>query len=238
MKKTVSLKFLLYFLSSIPLVSNAQMNNVPENLPKYDQQTIHFGFALGINSARFVIDRVGDLKIRDTIYSVESDPVSGFNLGILGNLRIGNYFDLRFIPTLSFCQRNFNYHFIYNDTSESFVTKNVESTYLEFPFNLKFKSKRIDNYRIYVLAGWKYQIDMVSQAKVKKSDKDILKLKRNDYGYEIGLGFDFYLPYFKFSPVIKMYNGLSNLIVQENTPLSSPIHALYSKTFMVSLFFE
>ena len=79
---------------------------------------------------------------------------------------------------------------------------------------------------------------MVSQAKVKKTDKDILKLKRADYGYEIGLGFDFYLTYFKFSPEIKMYNGLTNLIVNENTPFSSPIDALYAKTFVVSLFFE
>lgn len=238
MKKIIRFKFLLFVSAFFPFMANAQMNNEPENLPKYDKQVLHFGFALGINSSRFVVNRVGDLKIRDTVYSVESDPVSGFNLGILSNLRIGEYFDLRFIPTLSFCQRNLNYHFIYNDTTESFTPKNIESTYLEFPFDLKFKSKRKDNYRIYVLAGWKYQIDMVSQAKVIKTDKDIIKLNRNDYGYEIGLGIDFYLTYFKFSPEIKMYNGLSNLLVKENTSFSSPIDALYSKTFMVSLFFE
>ncbi len=238
MKNKKLLKFLLFVSAFYPFMVNAQMDSQPVNLPKYDQQVIHFGFALGINSSRFVIDRVGDFKIRDTIYSVESDPVSGFNLGILSNLRIGNYFDLRFIPTLSFCQRNLNYNFIYNDTTKAFVPISVESTYLEFPINLKFKSKRIDNYRIYVLAGWKYQFDMVSQAKVKKSDKDIIKLNKNDYGYEIGLGFDFYLTYFKFSPEIKMYTGLSNLLVKENTPISSPIDALNAKTFVVSLFFE
>ena len=237
MKNKKLLKFLLFVSAFYPFVVNAQMDSQPVNLPKYDQQVIHFGFALGINSSRFVIDRVGDFKIRDTIYNVESDPVSGFNLGILSNLRIGNYFDLRFIPTLSFCQRNLNYNFIYNDTTKAFVPISVESTYLEFPINLKFKSKRIDNYRIYVLAGWKYQFDMVSQAKVKKSDKDIIKLNKNDYGYEIGLGFDFYLTYFKFSPEIKMYTGLSNLLVKENTPISSPIDALNAKTFVVSLFF-
>ena len=238
MKKINLLKYLLFLFAFFPFMVSAQMNSEPQNLPKYDQQPIHFGFTLGINSSKFVIDRVGDLKIRDTIYSVESEPVSGLNLGILSNLRIGNNLDLRFIPTLSFCQRNLNYNFIYNDTTRSFSTKTIESTYLEFPFDLKFKSNRVNNYRIYVLAGWKYQIDMVSQAKVKKTDKDILKLKRNDYGYEIGLGFDFYLTYFKFSPEIKMYNGLTNLIVNENTPFSSPIDALYAKTFVVSLFFE
>ena len=238
MKKIKSLKFLLFIPACFPFLVKAQMNDEPQNLPKYDQQSVHFGFNLGINSSKFVIDRVGDLKIRDTIYSVESEPVSGINLGILSNLRIGDYFDLRFIPTLSFCQRNLNYHFIYNDTSEAFTPKKIESTYLEFPFDLKFKSQRINNYRVYVLAGWKYQIDMVSQAKVKNTNKDVIKLRRNDYGYEIGLGFDFYLTYFKFSPEIKMYNGLANLIVPENTPYSSPINALYAKTFVISFFFE
>ena len=232
------LKFLILISVCFPLLVNAQLDDVPINLPKYDKQPVHFGFTLGVNSSKFVIDRVGDLRIRDTVYSVESEAVTGLNLGILSNLRIGDNFDLRFIPTLSFSQRNLNYHFIYSDTSESFTPKKVESTYLEFPFDLKFKSNRVNNYRIYVLAGWKYEIDMVSQAKVRKSDKDIIRLNRNDYGYEIGLGFDFYLTYFKFSPEIKMYNGLTNLLVNENTQFSSPIDALYAKTFVLSLFFE
>lgn len=235
------IKFLVFLFISFAFLSfqvKAQMNNEPQNLPKYDQQPLHFGFTLGINSSNFVIERVGDFKLRDTVYSVSANSVSGLNLGIVSNLRLGENFDFRFIPTLAFGQRNLDYHFIYNDTLESNLQKKIESTYLEFPFVLKFKSKRVNNYRVYVLGGMKYSIDMVSQAKVRKSDKDIIKLNRNDYGYEIGLGFDFYLTYFKFSPEIKMYTGLSNLLVKENTPISSPIDALNAKTFVVSLFFE
>ena len=84
----------------------------------------------------------------------------------------------------------------------------------------------------------KYAIDMVSQAKVKNKDKDIIKLGRKDYGYEIGLGFDFYMTYFKFSPEIKMYNGLKNLLIKENTVFVNPLEALYSKTFLISFTFE
>jgi hypothetical protein len=222
----------------MPLFSNAQLDDEPRNLPRYDKRRIHFGFTLGINSSDFVIDRVGDLKIRDTIYSVESESVSGLNLGILSDLRIGDNFDIRFIPTLSFGQRNLNYHFIYNDSVESFTQKNIESTYLEFPLIFKFKSQRRNNYRVYVLAGAKYAIDMVSQAKVKSKEKDVVKLLRNDYGYEVGIGFDFYLSYFKFSPEIKMYNGLRNLILKENTQFVTPIDALYAKTFVISFMFE
>ncbi len=227
-----------FLILCFPFLSLGQMDSRPENLSKYDKQVIHFGFTLGINSSSFHVDRVGDFKTRDTIYTLEAESVSGLNLGIISNLRISDMFDFRFIPTLSFGQRNLNYHFIYNDSAESFVQKNIESTYLEFPFLLKFKSKRVNNYRIYVVAGMKYNIDMVSQAKVKKSEKDIVKLNKKDYGYEIGLGFDFYLTYFKFSPEIKMYNGMKNLLVPENTQYASPIDALYAKTFVVSLLFE
>lgn len=229
---------LIFVFILLPSMSRAQMNNEPQNLPKYDHQRVHFGFTLGLNSSGFVIDRVGDLKIQDTIYTVEPESVSGLNLGIISNLRIAENFDLRFVPTLSFGQRNLNYNFIYSDTSSAFTQKKIESTYLEFPLHIKFKSERVNNYRVYVLGGVKYSIDMVSQAKVNNKDKDIIKLKRFDYGYEIGLGFDFYLTYFKFSPEIKMFTGQNNLIVHDNTRFSNPISGLYAKTFVVSFLFE
>ena len=225
-------------LCILPFHSKAQLDNQPVNLPKYDYQKMHFGFALGFNSAGFVVKKVGNFNLLDSVYSVESSSSIGLNLTILANLRLGNYFDLRFLPTLSFAQRNLDYTLLYNNTTPIAKTKKVESTYLEFPLELKYKSKRVNNYRAYVLGGFKYGIDMVSQAKVKAEDPDVIKLSRKDYGYEIGVGFDFYMTYFKFSPEIKMFTGLRNLIVPENTIFSSPIEALYSKTFTVSFTFE
>lgn len=230
--------FYTFLIFLLPFISKAQLDNQPINLPKYDYQKLHFGFALGFNSAYFLVKKVPNFNLMDSVYSVESSPSAGLNLTILSNLRLGEYFDLRFLPTLSFAQRNLDYTLMYSDSVPFTKTKIVESTYLEFPLELKYKSKRIDNYRVYVLGGFKYGIDMVSQAKVKAEDPDIIKLERYDYGYEIGLGFDFYLSYFKFSPEIKMFTGLKNLIVPENTTYSSPIESLYSKTFTVSLTFE
>lgn len=216
----------------------AQSNRVPINLPKYDKQKIHFGFTLGLNSTNFRIQLAPDFKYRDSIYSIVPTPVTGINLGIISNLRMGEHFDLRFIPALSFAQRNLDYVFYYPDGTGLSTTKKVESTYLEFPVDIKFKSKRVNNYRVYVLAGGRYSIDMVSQAKVRDKDKDIVKLERYDYGYEIGMGFDFYMTYFKFSPEIKMFNGMNNLLVRENTPFSSPLAKLNSKIFLISFLFE
>jgi hypothetical protein len=209
-----------------------------ENQPKYDKAPIHFGFLLGINVSNFRVQLVDDFRIRDTVYTVTAKSVSGLNLGIIANLRVWDHFDLRFIPSLSFSQRNLIYNLTYSDTLDENIVKKIESTYLELPLDLKFKSKRIGNYRVYVLAGVKYSIDMVSQEKVLAKDKEIVKLNRYDYGYEIGLGFDFYMVYFKFSPEIKMFNGMSNLLIQDGRLFAKPIKALYSKTFVLSFTFE
>ena len=216
----------------------AQRDGVVKNLPKYDKQPIHFGFVLGVNSSGFRVKYAPDFHVRDSVYTIEPESVAGLNLGIISNLRIGNHFDLRFIPALSFAQRNLQYQFLYTPGNGEADLKKVESTYLEFPLLLKFKSERINNYRIYVLGGFKYSIDMVSQAKVQDVDKELIKLQRNDFGYEIGFGFDFYMAYFKFSPEIKMYHGIPNLLVQDGSRFASPLSGLYSKVFVLSFTFE
>jgi hypothetical protein len=208
-----------------------------QNLPNYDRQKIHFGFLLGINKTDFAIRRVPEFNLLDSLYTVESAPQSGFNLGIIINLKLGEHFDLRFVPDLAFSQRNLEYMF-QTPTQNFTIVKEVESTFLEFPFDLKFKSSRVNNYRVYVLAGVKYAIDMVSQAKVENEDKQFVKLEKQDYGYQIGIGFDFYLERFKFSPEIKMYNGVRNLLVDDPAIYSTSLESLRSKMFLFSLTFE
>jgi Outer membrane protein beta-barrel domain len=228
----------LAVLSFLAAPVYSQRDGVVKNLPKYDQQKVHFGFVLGMNSSTFRTEMVPDFHISDSIYTITPSASAGLNLGIISNFRIGKHFDLRFIPSLSFSQRNLEYFFLYAPGNGATTLKKVESTYLEFPLLIKFKSTRINNYRIYVLAGGKYAIDMVSQAKVVAVDKELIKLQRYDYGYEIGIGFDFYMSYFKFSPEIKMYHGIPNLLVQDGTRFSNPLEALYAKSFIVSLTFE
>lgn len=218
------------------LNANAQKKKV-QNLPKYDKQIVHFGFLLGINNTDFTIRRVPDFNTRDSLYVVESDGQTGFNLGIIANLKLAENFDLRFVPDLAFSQRDLIYTFNINGV-ETTETKKIESTFLEFPLDLKFKSNRVNNYRVYVLAGIRYSIDMVSQAKVQNQDEDFVKLERNDYGYQIGVGFDFYMERFKFSPELKMYHGLNNLLVNDNSIFSSSLDGLKSKIWQISFTFE
>lgn len=233
----IRLLFILLSAFLVTTVSNAQRNTI-QNLPKYDKQKLHFGFLLGMNKTDFVVKRIGTFNYLDSLYVVEVQPTSGFNLGIVSNLRIAEYFDLRFVPDLSFSQRNLIYSFYENGVPFSTTVKQIESTFLEFPLEVKYKSARVKNYRIYVLAGFRYSIDMVSQEKVENKDRDFVRLSRKDYGYTIGLGFDLYMQLFKLSPEIKMYHGIPDLLVPDNRIFSTSLSSLRSKIWQLSLTFE
>jgi hypothetical protein len=220
------------------LPASAQSRKVL-NLPNYDKQTIHFGFLLGVNTLTFVPKTIGDLRDVDSVMIISPQSGTGFNLGIVSNLHLGDNFDLRFLPTLTFGERSLNYNIAMPSIDSSFTRqKRVESTLLEFPLLLKFKSARLNNGRAYVIGGVKSVIDLASQDKVDDQGERILKLKRNDLYYEIGFGLDFYSQYFKFTPEIKMSYGLSNLLVQENNIYTAGLNALQSKAFYLSFTFE
>lgn len=228
---------MLVFLS---FKANAQRAKVL-NLPKYDEKVAHFGFTLGINSTNFILEPDPEIKSFDSIYSVEPVAQPGFNLGIVSNLRLGKYFDFRFVPALSFAERIIEYRIRAKD-SITMTAKKVESTFIDFPINIKFKSARVNNGRAYILAGAKYTFDLASQKHVKipsTPGKEIIKLKTHDVSYEIGFGIDFYTQYFKFSPELKFSVGLNNLLIPEDkNPYSLVIERLTSKILLLSFNFE
>lgn len=175
----------------------------------------------------------------DTLMSVEATRAPGFTLGIVSNLHLGNMLDLRFLPSLSFGERSLDYT-INNPARESIIfrEKKVESTFLEFPLLLKYKSLRLNNGRAYLIGGFKYVIDLASQDRIDDNNENLLKLKRNDINYELGFGIDFYLPYFKFSPEIKVAYGLNNLIVRDNSIYTNSLESIRSKAIFISFTFE
>lgn len=238
-RKISFLKVIFLCLLIPALISNARaQDRKVQNIPKYDKQTVHFGFALGFTSPDFKLVPDPNFKTMDSVYDVESEAQLGFLLGIVSNLRLGDYFDLRFVPMLTFAQRNLLYTLNSGNSNLPPVIKKVESTFLDFPLMLKYKSARINNYRIYVLGGGKYSIDLVSQKDVTSNNKEPVRLQPYDYGYEIGCGVDFYLMYFKFAVEIKMYNGINNLLVKDDFMYTRSLESLNSKIFYISLLFE
>jgi len=212
------------------------------NLPKYDNHWLHFGFSIGINKSNFTIHPVKNLAALDTVLSILPEAQYGFNLAIISDFRIHEFATLRFLPALSFQDRKLHYTIVDNVKNDTITfTKSVESTILDFPLNLKIRSKRLNNFAAYIIGGVKWSIDLASQKDVIGSNvpKDaIVKLKKSDFSYEAGFGIDFYFPYFKFSIEAKASWGLRNLLVKDSAIFSNCVDKLSSKVFLISFNFE
>jgi len=234
MKKYLILLILILTTNII----SAQKRVLIENLPGFDLKRYHFGFILGLNKMDFAIKPKEDFKQFDSLFVLQSSSNWGFDIGIVSNMRLSEYFDLRFIPTLSFGDRSLIYKLAYKDSILFNETKKVESTLLEFPFLLKYKSARITNVRAYVIGGAKYTIDLASKQGKKDESEVLVKLRKNDYAFELGVGFDFYLEYFKFATELKMTYGIRDLLVRDKTIYTAPIDRLNSKSLMISFLFE
>jgi len=235
--KNIALFFLFFlFITASIETANAQ-RIIVKNQEKYDKQWIHFGFLLGTNKTNFKVSRAENLLQNDSVLFLSADGQTGFDLGIISNLRLAENFDLRFTPMLAFSQRNMNYNMTLKVAGSNKVAKKIESTFIQFPLLLKFKSNRVNNYRFYVLGGAKYMIDLVSQAAVE-NDEQLVKLKKYDYGYEIGFGMDLYLPLFKFAPEIKMYQGIPNILANDNAVYTTSLSGLKTRIWSISFTFE
>ncbi|MFN5347734.1 MAG: porin family protein [Bacteroidota bacterium] len=236
MKKAALFFLIFLFITASSETANAQ-RIIVKNQEKYDKQWIHFGFLLGTNKTNFKVSRAENLLQNDSVRFLSADGQTGFDLGIISNLRIADNFDLRFTPMLAFSQRNMNYNMTLKVAGSNIVTKKIESTFIQFPLLVKFKSNRVNNYRFYVLGGAKYMIDLVSQAAVE-NDEQLVKLKKYDYGYEIGFGMDLYLPLFKFAPEIKMYQGIPNILANDNAVYTTSLSGLKTRIWSISFTFE
>jgi hypothetical protein len=234
--------FLKIFITAVFLMGllkvSAQGSITVENLKRYEFERLHFGFSLGINSSNFIISPA---RLKDSVMIVQSAPQYGFNLGIIAEYAVLRYVTVRFVPDLAFAERNLDYTI---DTYQgpAVFTKSIESTFLDFPLDLKLRSARLKNFAAYVLAGGKYTIDLASQKNVDNTnlapDQQVVKLSRNDIGYEMGAGVEFYLPYFKFAIEGKLSMGFKPLLIKDNTIFSNSIDQLYSKMFLISFTFE
>lgn len=204
------------------------------NVHELGKKDIYFGIALGVNVGDFKIIHAPKTAINDSVRYFKPQFGPGFNLGIICNYQFHKYFDLRFIPTLSFSDKGI----VYEDLNHTMVKKTISSIYLDFPLQLRFKSDPIKDFRIYVIAGLRYDFDLASNVKARKAD-DIIKLNKNDAAAEYGLGFMIYFPYFILSPEIKVSHGFLNL--HSPTPgliYSRTIERMYSRTFTLTLNLE
>ena len=254
------IKYISIILVSIILLSageaHAQKRGVM-NLPNYNNAPYHFGFILAINQMDFTIKMkenfhmvtYDSLQSPDVyadslrLLSVNSNATMGFTVGIVGNLKMSKFFDLRFIPSLSFGERYLDYamlSFVNNEASYVEVRKNITSAHVDFPLHVRYRSKRVHNFGAYITGGAKYVLDLAATRADKREEDNetLVKLNKNDIATEVGVGIEFYNAWFKLGIEVKMSYGLFNLLREENNIYTGGIEDLRSKVWQLSFTFE
>lgn len=233
---------LLLIAAALPAHSQKRNKYKQLNLQSFDDRRYHFGFMLGVNSANSYINPNLNTAFSDSLLSLSTGSAAGFNLGIVTQLKLVNNLALRFVPTLTFQERLLNYEFYSSDALNNVQSyeKRIESVFIDFPLHFKYRSDRINNFAVYVLFGGKYSLDVATQKDVRNVllEELIVKLRQHDVAGEVGGGFDFFLPYFKFGIELKLSVGIPNMLIQDNTIFSNPIESLRTRTFMISFTFE
>ena len=229
----------IYFLIGGMLLAQTVMAQ-PRDLNQYDHDSkpYYFGITLGANMSRFQTSLHSKFLQNDSILIAEPQNSKGFALGLLATARLSDRFQLRFNPQLMFTERSIFYKLKHPEGGQTDIIKTIESVIVTFPFQVKLQSDRIGNFRVYMMTGVKSDIDLASNARAKKAE-DLVKIKKYDYGVELGLGFNFFFESFIFSPEIKISNGLRNIHSRDEfLKYSSVFDKIQSRMIVFSIHIE
>lgn len=242
----------LFFVSLLLLLSGMQPGrainfNGPRvpNTPLYDSKLFHFGFSLGLNFMNFSF-RTDEIGFEDdSLLSVRHRSSPGFAVGVVTDLRLGKYFNLRFIPTFSMGTRSLEYTTNKTGKGVETVRHDIESIMLFLPLEVKWKAARMNNHRPYVTAGFQYTLDMANRKIENASASDPnspdykMKLSPHDVGVTVGVGWDFFLPYNnKVAIELKAFFGFMDVLTREDNMYTDQIDRLNSRMLQLSVTFE
>jgi hypothetical protein len=238
-------KRILFSLAILLLTANtsiAQNRRVVNQLPSFDKREVHWGFYLGLNQRDFKV------KYQASAFSATNilvDTKPGFNVGLIGDIRLNNNINLRVEPGLSSSANTI--HFVDATGTGVFGTNTsaeINSTYFHLPFLLKVSTNRLNNMKPYIIGGISYDYNFSSnQNNPQDNSNNEFRMTTHNFMYEIGLGVDFYFHYFKFSPSIRGQFALTNEIHPDEelsgaSPWTDPIEFMGTKGIFLKLAFE
>lgn len=211
------------------------------NNPNYDERKWTYGFLIGIHTSSYQIKYADTMTVKgtpqnrglDSLHSVMPAQAGGFSLGFIVNYRVNEFLDLRLTPSVAFYEHPLRYN--YTDGTHHDVL--VETTMVEFPFLLKYKSMRRGNVRMYVVGGVKPGIEASGKKEVQ-SLTNSLDVKNVNLNLGAGIGLDLYFPLFKFSPEIRFSRGIVNVLDDRQNDYGLPLKYLNTNTITLYLLFQ
>ena len=237
----------IILLVAIGLTAAAQKRKV-QNKPYIDLRPFHFGISMGVNLQDAEMSNVGPQLLEDgTLRTITCDVDNwnpGFSVGVLADIRLSQHLNARFTPSMHFGAKHLTFRNLTDLTPEGRPveqTQDMKNTYISFPLDLKFSAERWNNYRPYIMAGVNPMINLTSK------NQEYIQLKRSDLFFEVGLGCDFYLPFFKLIPELKFCYSLRDALDHDHASelkdanmrmYTNSVSAGHSKMIVLTFYFE
>jgi hypothetical protein len=210
-----------------------------EYLPSFDKKLIHYGFYLGLNQNDFKLN-LRESPISNADITVESS--AGFNVGLVADLRLHKNLSLRLEPGLVSNTKIILFNHLNTSSIPQDSIRDIGSTYLHIPLIFKFSTDRYKNIRPYLLGGISYDHNFSSNERNQDDNSSgEFRMKTHNFMYEVGVGIDFYLYYFKFSPSIRGVFAINNEIKYDddlNSKWTAPVNFMGTRGVFLNFSFE
>ncbi len=212
-----------------------------QNRQNHDKKKYRWGYYLGLNGLDYNIDYVKERAALDPEnQDIEITKNLGFNVGLIGNLRINDHLDLRTEPGVIFNDRQLLFPNINGSANDQI--RDVKATSVYIPLLVKFSTKRLNNFKPFITAGLSTMINLSSnEDNPDDNSAGQFRTKTNTYNYELGFGIDFFLPYFKFTPTIRGIWSLTDEVVPDvdsNSDYTRPIEKLATTGVFLNFIFQ
>jgi hypothetical protein len=223
-------------LALLPLAGQAQLFRwTRQHNPNYDDRKFTYGFSIGLHTSAYQVKYSNKFvtKPYDTVHSVQPVFSPGFSLGFLINYKVAEFLDLRIMPKAGFYTHKLYYYY----TNAPTQSQLVETTLVEFPILLKYKSMRRGNVRMYMVGGMTPAFEASGKNDIGNSTAGI-SIQKHNVSLDAGIGFDFYFPLFKLSQELRFSRGISNMMGSAHTIYQDPISRLNTNTISYYLIFQ
>lgn len=213
---------LLMATFALTLATMAQ-ERVVQNKPFIDERPWHYGFHIGLHDQSLKLINNGFVdSATGAQWMAENDRQNfGFSVGILGDWRITRQLALRVSPGLHFGSKHIGFR---NQADGAKRSQDLKTTYVAVPVDLKIAAPRFNNYRPYLVGGFSAMYDMTN------AKGEMLRTKALQTFVQIGMGCDFYLPFFKLNPELKFYFGLGDVLLHQRAELTNPAQQVFTQS--------
>lgn len=246
-------KVLLVLLTfHFSLVTSTAQERKPQNKPYIDLRPMHFGISVGFHMQDIEFQNVGPQLVTledgttttETVVCDQDNWNPGFSVGVLADQRISKHLSIRLLPTMHFGAKHLTFRHLNRTDAEGRIitaTQDMKNTYIAFPINLKFSAERFNNYRPYIIGGINPMVNLTSKS------QELVQLKKYDTMLEVGIGCDFYLPFFKLIPELKFSYSLVNSLDKDHANeltdanqriFTNSVSSGHSKLITLTFYFE